>query len=104
MPKAEEKRMLYRKKCMNAIGILILGLGLVTTGCGGMANTNRDPPPPRPSRPSADITVVHHIIYMLQENRSFDQYFAQLNAYRRGQGLRTDVDVTPATASQLSYD
>jgi phospholipase C len=41
---------------------------------------------------------------MLQENRSFDQYFGQLNAYRQRQGYSADVDVTPPNASQLSYD
>ena len=50
------------------------------------------------------MKVVNHIIYMLQENRSFDQYFGQMNAYRQSQGLSADVDVTPANASQLSYD
>src|SRR2546423_3578555 len=104
MPNVEDKRMLYRKRCINAICVVILCLVLVTTGCGGMANANQDPPPPPPSRRSAGIAVVHHIIYMLQENRSFDQYFGQLNVYLQSKGLSTEIDVTPATASQLSYD
>jgi phospholipase C len=41
---------------------------------------------------------------MLQENRGFDEYFGQLNAYRQSKGLGADVDVTPASASQLAYD
>jgi len=41
---------------------------------------------------------------MLQENRSFDHYFGSLNAYRQSQGFGGDVDVTPTTASQFSYD
>jgi phospholipase C len=41
---------------------------------------------------------------MMQENRGFDEYFGQLNAYRESQGLAADVDVTPANASQLSFD
>jgi phospholipase C len=41
---------------------------------------------------------------MLQENRSFDHYFGQLNAYRQSQGLNPDVNVTPANASQLGTD
>lgn len=41
---------------------------------------------------------------MLQENRSFDHYFGQLNAYRQSKGLPADVDVTPANASQLAFD
>jgi phospholipase C len=41
---------------------------------------------------------------MLQENRSFDGYFGKLNDYRQSKGLSTDVDVTPANASQLAFD
>src|SRR5207245_2157869 len=41
---------------------------------------------------------------MFQENRGFDEYFGQLNNYRVAQGLNPDVNVTPANASQLSYD
>src|SRR3984893_3934286 len=91
---------------LNALGVLVLGLTLLLAGCGGMATTkqNPPPPPPPPPPPTKDLTVVNHIIYMLQENRSFDQYFGQLNVYRQGKGLSTDVDVTPANASQLSYD
>ena len=45
-----------------------------------------------------------HIIYMLQENRGFDEYFGQLNNYRVAHGLGPDVNITPANASQLAYD
>ena len=64
-------------------------------GCAGLQVSTTPPP---------DSGQVNHIIYMLQENRSFDQYFGSLNAYRQTKGLSTDVDVTPPTASQLSYD
>lgn len=40
----------------------------------------------------------------MQENRSFDEYFGQLNAYRQSQGLGADVDGTPANASELAFD
>jgi phospholipase C len=88
-----------------------LALTLVLTGCAGMStgpnpssSTGTEAAPPPPSSPSADITAVNHIIYMLQENQSFDHYFGQLNTYRQSQGLGADVDVTPANASQLAYD
>jgi phospholipase C len=83
---------------------LTLAASFVLTGCGMVSTSKQDPPPPSPPPPPADMTAVKHIIYMLQENRSFDQYFGQLNAYRQNQGYSTDVDVTPANASQLSYD
>ena len=71
-------------------------------GCGGVsttANTHKDPPPA-----GGDLRVVNHIIYMMQENQSFDRYFGQLNSYRQSQGLGPDVDVTPVNATQLAYD
>ena len=83
---------------------LSLAVSLAMTGCGmvSSANQQQDPPPPPP--PPASMTAVKHIIYMLQENRSFDQYFGQLNAYRQEKGFSTDVDVPPANTSQPSYD
>ncbi len=81
-----------------------MGLAVILAGCQAMSNntvsTRTGPPPP----PPAGITAVNHIVYMMQENRSFDHYFGQLNNYRQAQGLGADVDVTPANASQLSYD
>src|SRR5208283_2566982 len=35
-----------------------------------------------PPAPPAGMTAIQHIIYSLQENRSFDQYFGQMNTYR----------------------
>jgi phospholipase C len=100
---------------MNKKVLLIVLAALISmTGCGILGssnsngsngNANNTPPPPAPPPgPPADITVVNHIIYMMQENRGFDEYFGQLNAYRQSQGFNADVDVTPANASQLSFD
>jgi phospholipase C len=54
--------------------------------------------------PSGSIASVQHIIFMLQENRTFDNYFGQLNQYRAKQGLPQDVDGLPSNASSPSYD
>jgi phospholipase C len=78
--------------------VLSVALLLVAVGCQGLRNSDA------PAKPTGDIVKVNHIIYMLQENRSFDSYFGKLNAYRATKGLSQDVDVTPANASQLSYD
>ena len=48
---------------------------------------------------SATLSSIHHIVYMLQENRSFDNYFGHLNAYRQQNSLTADIDGTPADAS-----
>ncbi len=88
---------------LSAIGLIS---ALFLAGCG-----NADPPPtskstnPKDPPPQgADIRVVNHIIYMMQENQSFDHYFGKLNEYRQSQGLGADVDETPASASVPSFD
>lgn len=40
--------------------------------------------------PPAGMTQIQHIIYTLQENRSFDQYFGQMETYRQNNGITTD--------------
>jgi phospholipase C len=56
---------------------------------------------------------LNHIILFMQENRSFDHYFGQLNAYRAKQTppLPQDVDTwtsgtdkTPNNVSTPGYD
>lgn len=64
-------------------------------------NTGGTPPPP-PGNGS--ITQIKHVVWMLQENRSFDNYFGKLNDYRQSKGLGADVDGLPANASNPSYD
>ncbi len=53
---------------------------------------------------NGSITQIKHIVWMLQENRSFDNYFGKLNDYRQAHGLGADVDGIPASASNPSYD
>src|SRR5262249_52606090 len=58
------------------------------------------PPPPTPTpTPTATptptpsgITAVNHIIFVLQENRSFDSYFGMLNPYRKAHGFNIGDD------------
>jgi phospholipase C len=54
---------------------------------------------------SATVTVltnsglqnINHIIFYMNENRSFDNYFGQLGAYRAGKGLPADIDAPDLT-------
>jgi phospholipase C len=39
-----------------------------------------------------DITAVNHVIFMLQENRSFDTYFGMINPYRVARGWNIGDD------------
>lgn len=80
------------------IPILVLLLAFLS-GCTGVRNSGATDP-----QPAGDITKVNHIIIMLQENRSFDHYFGQLNAYRQQQGVTGTADVTPPNTTQLAYD
>jgi len=41
---------------------------------------------------SAGVSKVQHVIFMMQENRSFDSYFGMLNPYRRSQGWNVGDD------------
>jgi phospholipase C len=75
---------------------------VASSGCGGAgssSNLTPTPPTPPPAPPSAsgsaDITSINHIIFTLQENRSFDQYFGRLNQYRATLGLPQNVDGIP---------
>jgi phospholipase C len=51
-----------------------------------------------------DITAIKHIIFLSQENRSFDTYFGKLNEYRAKQGLPADVDGLPDDCSSSNSD
>jgi phospholipase C len=85
----------------NRLSIITLAQALALTGCGtGHGSVSK----PKRTDPPIDLSAVHHIIYMLQENQSFDHYFSQLNRYRQSAGLPGDVDVTPANASEVAYD
>src|SRR5437868_8769632 len=53
---------------------------------------------------SGHINAVNHIVFMLQENRSFDNYFGQLNQFRASQGLPQAVDGLTPTAGNPSFD
>lgn len=59
------------------------------------AYTYRNPPP----APAA-LTNIRHIIFTFQENRSFDNYFSQMNTYRQMRGVNdNEADVaSPNTA------
>jgi len=76
-----------------------LVLAFALSSCGGISHSA-----PSPTSASSDAPAINHIIYMMQENQSFDHYFGQLNNYRQSQGLGADADVTPANASQIAYD
>lgn len=42
--------------------------------------------------PASSLNSVNHVIFMLQENRSFDNYFGMLNPYRTANGFNVGAD------------
>lgn len=83
---------------------LIPGMtALVLLGCGcqgvQQGSTTTTTPPS-----NAGIQSINHIIFMAQENRSFDTYFGQLPAYWAANGYPSQqLDGMPADASNPSY-
>ena len=49
-------------------------------------------PTPAPGATPGSLQSVNHIIFMVQENRSFDAYFGKINDYRASLGLARDAD------------
>ncbi len=62
------------------------------------------PPPGGGSGSTAGIQAVNHIIFLAEENRSFDHYFGKLNDYRRSVGLGADVNGLPDDCSSTNSD
>ncbi|MGH9523824.1 MAG: alkaline phosphatase family protein [Terriglobales bacterium] len=91
-----------------ALLIIALGCGGTAVSPAGSGNPSggsggTTTPPPPAARP---IDSVQHIIFMLQENRSFDTYFGQLGAYRaqNGYGTADQVNGLPANATNVMAD
>lgn len=96
-------------KCISYLLHIATGLAiaLIVAGCGGTAVSSAPSPTPSPTpttSPAAGIEVINHIIFMYQENRSFDHYFGDLNNYRLSQGLPAVVDVAPAGITNAARD
>ena len=80
------------KKLALASVFAVLSLTLLT-GCQGLGASTGPTPTPTPSpTPAGSLQSVNHIIFMMQENRSFDSYFGKINDYRASLGLGRDAD------------
>jgi|SRR5579864_3646885 len=52
------------------------------------------------SQAGTGFTKIKHIIFFVQENRSFDNYFGRMGQYRRDRGFTDPIDDLPLTATQ----
>ena len=79
--------------------LLSIGLVALLPSCGGGGSSDSTK-----NAGNGNPAVVNHIVFMLQENRSFDNYFGQLNAYRTAHGLGADVDGLSPSDGNPSFD
>jgi len=87
----------FGKLCATACAVAALGAcGLITRGPGVSPAGATD----------AAASSINHVVIMVQENRSFDSYFAKLNDFRvaNGWGQSNDVDVEAPDASNPADD
>ena len=101
--------MLKRSKFAWSLRLLLAATSiLLMSGCRGLGGSGSGTT--APSNPGTgttgsgspgNITALNHIVFMFQENRSFDHYFAHLNSYRKanGWGGANDVDTLDALTS-----
>ena len=77
-------------KIQRALTAMVCGMALVLSACQGVTDsTTTTTPPPTTTPPvqqPATIQAVNHVIFMLQENRSFDHYFGKLGEYKARNG------------------
>jgi phospholipase C len=86
--------MIFSKKLAFTSIFASLSLALLT-GCQGLGASTGPTPTPTPTAtptPAGTLQSVNHIIFMMQENRSFDAYFGKINDYRASLGLGRDAD------------
>jgi phospholipase C len=86
------------------LALALSGCALTGGNSGSKTASGSPSPSPTPNTGPADLTPINHIIFMAQENRSFDSYFGHLNDYRATLGLPQIVDGTPAGASNPADD
>ena len=81
---------------------------LVASGCGGAPASMTAPDPQAISdttvTPAASVSSIKHIVIMAQENRSADNYFSQLGAYKTSRGWPGTYDGASPTKTLKDFD
>jgi len=90
-------------KCGLSVGVLLMLGILVGCGAAGSDGTGSNGNG-RGGSGGGSIDSVNHVIIFVQENNSFDHYFARLKEYRQMLGLSTDLDETPANVANIGYN
>lgn len=112
-PRLQRQRRLVFKVCNVRKAWLRCSLPvflLLVCSCGGTSAAPGTAPNVPPAAPpvvapgDGTLAQIKHIVIMVQENRSFDNYFGKLNDYRAAHGLDASVDGLPPDASNPTYD
>jgi phospholipase C len=94
-----------RREFLKLIGAL--GASSLAASCGGSSGTSSVPSGQKPpsEQPGSLQSSIKHIVFVMQENRSFDHYFGMMPDYRQRMGIPggSDIDGLPANASNPSY-
>lgn len=77
---------------------------LSVAGCRGLDVSPPDEQGNSPASTSSLKEKINHIVFTMQENRSFDHYFGKLPQYRASKGYPGTVDGLPADASNPAAD
>lgn len=92
-------------KVIKGVNLCGLALAVALAGCQGIVSGAPQFPLPSPNPNGTLQNSVNHIIFMMQENRSFDAYFGKLNDYRSAAFLLgRDTDDLESTFSNLADD
>jgi phospholipase C len=70
--------------------IALFALLLTLCACQGLVNTTNSGTPGTGS--TGSVQSIDHVVFMLQENRSFDTYFGMLNPYRQSNSFTVSED------------
>lgn len=96
-----------------ACACITLAILASLTGCTGGMMTSTAPPSPSPNpsptptpTPTPSASPIQHIIFLAEENRSFDSYFGKLNDYRSAApfNLSREVNGLPDNCSATNSD
>ncbi len=81
--------MFLRRSLFSIVPLLLISCCF--SGCGTLTVTPGGSPPSQPVG-SGSVNSIDHVIFMMQENHSFDNYFGMLNPYRKANGWNIGDD------------
>src|SRR6476661_4666014 len=82
--------------------VVLVSIAVIAAACTGTTSTADGTGPPVSGSPAATgLDKLQHLIFIVQENRSFDQYFG---TYPGADGIPTDSNGIPTVCNPDPYD